>query len=196
MPTTEVLIVRHPETEANAQGRFVGRGDSPLTRRGIRQSGLLVARIVAFRPDAVWSSPSERARMVAEQAAHSGGAALRVDERLAELDFGEAEGMTWAEIEAAGLGFDYRSADRPVAPGGESRSEIEGRAAAFADELVAQGGRHAVCTHGGVFRAMLVHLLGLGRTDIWAFHIRTGAVAHVSVDDAGHAMIEEFTSVL
>ncbi|MDF1541726.1 MAG: histidine phosphatase family protein [Anaerosomatales bacterium] len=191
MSDTEFLIVRHPETWANVEGRFVGRGESPYTERGRRQFDLLAARIAAFRPDAVWSSPLARAHDVAVAAAGACEATVTLDDRLLELDFGQAEGLTWPEIEAAGLEFDYRSVDTPVAPGGESRGQIETRSAAFADSLVTAGGRHAVCTHGGVFRAMLVHLLGLSITDIWAFHIRNGAVAHVSVTE-GHGMIEEF----
>jgi broad specificity phosphatase PhoE len=191
MDVTEVLIVRHPETEANVEERFVGRGESPYTERGIRQLDLLVARIIEFRPESVWSSPLERAYRVAERAAELAAVPLRVDERLLELDFGEAEGMTWPDIEAAGLAFDYSSLMTPVAPGGESRAQIESRSAEFANGLLEIGGRHAVCTHGGVFRAMLVHLLGLSTTDIWAFHIRNGTAAHVSVTD-GHGRMEEF----
>jgi broad specificity phosphatase PhoE len=191
MSVTEILIVRHPETEANVDGRFVGRGETPYTVRGLRQADLLVERIVDFAPQTVWSSPLARAHRVAERAALAASVPLQVDERLLELDFGQAEGLTWNEITAAGLAFDYRSVETPVAPGGESRGEIESRSAALADVLLGEGGRHAVCTHGGVFRAMLVHLLGLSTSDIWAFHIRNGAAAHVSVTD-GHGMIEEF----
>ncbi|MBE0416454.1 MAG: histidine phosphatase family protein [Coriobacteriia bacterium] len=191
MNVTEVLIVRHPETEANLDGRLVGRGETPYTERGVRQVDLLVARIAVFEPQTVWSSPLERAYRVAESAAGAAAVPLKVDERLLELDFGQAEGLTWPEIEEAGLAFDYRSVETPVAPDGESRAAIEARAAEFADLLVGLGGRHAVCTHGGVFRAMLVHLLGLSTSDIWAFHIRNGAAAHVTVTD-GHGMMEEF----
>lgn len=191
MGDADFLIVRHPETLANVEGRFVGRGESPYTERGRRQVGLLAERIAAFRPEAVWSSPLARAHDVAVAAAAACGVTVTVDDRLSELDFGRAEGLTWPEIERAGLAFDYESVDRPVAPGGESRAQIEARVAAFTDDLVAAAGRHAVCTHGGVFRAMVVHLLGLRTSDIWAFHIRNGAVAHVSVTE-GHGMIEEF----
>jgi broad specificity phosphatase PhoE len=191
MSVTEILIVRHPETEANVDGRFVGRGETPYTVRGVRQADLLVERILDFAPQTVWSSPLARAHRVAERAALAASVPLQVDERLLELDFGQAEGLTWNEITAVGLAFDYRSVETPVAPGGESRGEIESRSAALADVLLGEGGRHAVCTHGGVFRAMLVHLLGLSTSDIWAFHIRNGAAAHVSVTD-GHGMIEEF----
>ncbi|HET6497563.1 MAG TPA: histidine phosphatase family protein [Coriobacteriia bacterium] len=191
MADTDVLLVRHPETQANVEGRFVGRGDSPLTERGERQLAALTERIVRFAPDVVWTSPLKRARIVAARAGGVSGVCVREDDRLVELDFGVAEGMTWDEIVEAGLAFDYRSAERPVARGGESRHEIEDRAGAFSDSLLALGGRHAVCTHGGVFRAMLVRLLGLCSTDIWAFHIRNGAIAHVCVRD-GHGMVEEF----
>lgn len=194
MADTHVLLVRHPETLANVNGRFVGRGDSAYTAVGQAQAGRLPGRIGDFGPDTVWSSPLERALRVAEQASAGSSVELRVDERLVELDFGRAEGMTYDEVMSAGLSFNYRNRDEPVAEGGESRGQVEQRAAAVCDEIVRLGGRHAVVTHGGVFRASLVHLLGLASTDIWAFHIRNAQVAHVWVSD-GHGMLEEFVQV-
>lgn len=188
---TTLLLVRHPETEANVEGRFVGRGDSPYTAEGERQFALLTDRITAFEPDRIWTSPLRRTASLAEAAAKRTGEPFSVDERLIELDFGDAEGLTWDEITARDLEFDYRSYDTPVAPGGESRGSIERRSAEIAAEIVELRGRHAICTHGGVFRAMLVSLLGLSRTDIWAFHIRNAAIAEVRVVD-GHGMLEEF----
>ncbi len=188
---TTILILRHPETEANVAGRFVGRGDSPFTPRGERQLDLLTERIVEFAPDRLWTSPLPRAATLAEHAGSRLGIGPVADERLIELAFGHAEGLTWDEITERGLTFDYRAYETPVAPGGESRASIERRSAAIAEEIVELGGRHAVCTHGGVFRAMLVALLGLSRSDIWAFHIRNAAVAEVRVVE-GHGMLEEF----
>ena len=51
---------------------------------------------------------------------------LTVDPRYIELDFGEAHALTWEEIAEAGIPFNYRSADEPVAPGGESRNQLAG----------------------------------------------------------------------
>jgi len=191
MHDCDFLLVRHPETEANVTGRLVGRGDSGFTHEGRRQLARVPRKIAAFRPERIWSSPLERAHRLAERAASLAGIALEVDERLVELDFGEAEGLTFEEISEAGLSFNYRSRDEPVARGGESRAEIERRAAEFCDELLSQGGRHAIVTHGGVFRASLVHLLDLASTDIWAFHIHNAQLAHVRVLD-GHGMLEEY----
>lgn len=191
MEAVDILLVRHPETEANLNGRFVGRGNSPFTREGRAQLRRLPAKIARFEPDAIWSSPLERALVVARRAAETADVSLGIDERLVELDFGRAEGMTYEEIAEAGLHFNYRDRERPVAEGGESRGDIERRSAAFCDEVVAEGGRHVVVTHGGVFRAALVHLLGLASTDIWAFHIHNAQMAHVRVVD-GHGMLERY----
>lgn len=191
MSKTTILLVRHPETRANVTGQLVGRGSSPYTHEGLRQLARVPKKIAAFRPETVWSSPLERALRLAQRAARAGQVPLRVDERLVELDFGDVEGMTFEEIAASGLPFNYRNREEPVAPGGESRGDIERRTAEACDEIVASGGRHAVVTHGGVFRASLVHLLGLASTDIWAFHIHNAQFAEISVVD-GHGQLEEY----
>ncbi len=188
---TDVLLVRHPETEANVEGRFVGRSPSPFSAEGKRQLRRLPAKIAAFDPDEIWTSPLERAARLASVAGRAAGLEPRVDNRLVEIAFGAVEGMTFAEIEAAGMAFDYRNLDAPVAPGGESRRQVEDRAREFAEQLIARPGRFAVITHGGVFRAALAYLLGLDPDDIWAFHIRNASMAHVRITD-GHGMLEYF----
>ncbi|MDZ4169033.1 MAG: histidine phosphatase family protein [Coriobacteriia bacterium] len=189
--TCEILLVRHPETTANVEGRLVGRGSAPFTRTGRAQLRRVPRKVVHFKPDVVWSSPLERALVLANAAGRACGHEVHVDSRLMELDFGQAEGMTFEEVAAAGMAFNYRDRERPVAPGGESRADIERRSSEFCRELIAQGGRHAVVTHGGVFRAALVALLGLASTDIWAFHIHNAQLATVRVVD-GHGTLERY----
>lgn len=188
---THILIVRHPETEANVNGRYVGRGNSPFTEEGRKQLRRLPRRIGEFAPEHIWTSPLERAVVLAQAAGRSVGVPSAVDERLIELDFGIAEGLTYEEIVERGITFNYKNLDEPVAPQGESRNDIESRSAAFCEHLVAMGGRHAVVTHGGVFRAALVHLLGLETNDIWAFHIHNAQMAYVRVVE-DHGMLEEY----
>jgi broad specificity phosphatase PhoE len=89
------------------------------------------------------------------------------------------------------MAFNYRSSEMPVAPGGESRGQIELRTAEVCADILAAGGRQCIVTHGGVFRAGLVHLLGLSSTDIWAFHIHNAQLATVRVID-GHGMLERY----
>jgi len=193
MRETTLLIVRHPETVANVTGRFVGRGDSPFTAEGRLQARRIPAKIAAFQPDEIWSSPLRRALTVAEKAAQLSGVPLYLDERLQELDFGDAEGMTYEQIAEAGFAFNYRSLTEPVAPGGESRGSIERRVAGITDELAGRDGRFVVVAHGGVVRAMLVRALGLSHTDVWAFHVHNAQLATVRIVD-GHGMLEEYVS--
>ncbi len=188
---TRFLIIRHPETTANATGRYVGRGDAPYTAFGVEQAGLLVAEICAWRPERLYSSPLRRTREVAEPAAGRLGLTAELDERLNELDFGGAEGMTLEEVEAAGLAFDFRSLEAPVAPKGESRLDIFRRSIAFADKQEILGGAVAVVTHGGVFRSLLVHLLGFDLDAMWSFDIRPGQLAEIRRVD-GHGVLVAF----
>jgi broad specificity phosphatase PhoE len=188
---TVLLIVRHPETDANISGRFVGQGESPYTAEGRRQARRLPRKLARFRPDAVWSSPLQRARVVAQRTSRLAGVPLKVDQRLIELDFGQAHGLTWEEITEAGIPFNYRSADAPVAPGGESRADLEARVGECVDEMCTAGGRHVVVAHAGVMRAALAHTLRLSGEGLWLFHIHNAQMARVRVFD-GHAQIEEY----
>ncbi len=183
------LLMRHPETSANATGRYVGRGDAPYTDVGRIQSNLLVAELADWRPERLYSSPLRRTREVVDRAAESLGLAPSVDERLNELDFGDAEGLTLDEVKAAGMAFDFHSAEAPVAPGGESRLDIYRRSVDFAAEQETVGGRLAIVTHGGVFRSLLVHLLGLPMEAIWSFDIRPAQIAEVRRFDSHGALV-------
>jgi broad specificity phosphatase PhoE len=191
MATTDLLVVRHPETEANVNGRFVGQGESPYTAIGRRQARRLPAKIARFRPDAIWSSPLQRALVVAKRARQLTRVELTVDPRYIELDFGEAHALTWEEIAEAGIAFNYRAADQPVAPGGESRNQLQARVADAVDEACEVGGRHAIVCHAGVMRAILVHTLGLSGDQLWAFAVHTAQLATVRVID-GHGQLVEF----
>ncbi|MEI7815188.1 MAG: histidine phosphatase family protein [Coriobacteriia bacterium] len=188
---TRLLIVRHPETVANVEGRFVGQAESPYSVEGTRQARRLPRKLARFKPVVVWSSPLQRALFVAERASRLTGAPLRVDKRLIELDFGQAHGLTWEEISEAGIPFNYRSADEPVAPEGESRGALEARVGQCIDEMCAVGGRHLVVAHAGVMRAALAHVLGLSGEGLWLFHIHNAQMAQVRVFD-GHAQVEEY----
>ena len=190
-----MLLIRHPETLANIEGRWTGRGDTPLTALGELQVTALGFEIAGFAPDAVHSSPLGRCRVVAEEVSRLTGVAPVYDPRLRELDFGAAEGLTFDEARERGIQFDFMSELAPVAEGGESRREILGRTTAALDDALASGhDRIAVIAHGGVFRSALVHLLGLPFSGIWAFHIRNAAYAEVRLIE-GHGALERFGQV-
>lgn len=186
----QLLIVRHPETEANVTGRFVGQGESAYTALGRRQARRLPHKIARFAPDVLWSSPLLRALVVAQRAQRVCGVPLTVDERLTELDFGVAHGLTWEEIAESGIAFNYRSAEEPVAPGGESRNELLLRVSAVIDEATSAGGRHVFVCHAGVMRAVLAHTLGLSGDMLWLFCVHSAQIAEVHVIDGTAQLVE------
>jgi broad specificity phosphatase PhoE len=191
MSDTTLLIVRHPQTEANVARRFVGQAESALTAVGQVQARRLARKITAFKPEVVWTSPLERALTVARRAAGLARVPLRIDDRFIELDFGQAHGLTWDEIAEAGIEFNYRAGDQPVAPGGESRDELRARVSEAVDEVAREGGPQAIVCHAGVMRAVLGHTLRLSGDQLWAFNIHNAQLATVRLID-GHGQLEEF----
>ncbi|MCE5203832.1 MAG: histidine phosphatase family protein [Coriobacteriales bacterium] len=195
---TEIAIVRHPETVANVQGRFVGRGDSEITERGREQILALTETMDAWRPGVVCSSPLGRA-LITAKAIVPCGTPVRVLGGLQEIDFGRAEGLTWQEAVSAGIEVDYLrngaartgapSTERRgpengrVAPGGETWDAFECRVLEAASLAETAGDRVAVVTHGGVFRVLLAHWLGVPMSSSWNFFVGNGAVATLRVED-------------
>ncbi|MHB1340320.1 MAG: histidine phosphatase family protein [Coriobacteriia bacterium] len=195
---TEIAIIRHPETIANVEGRFVGRGDSEITQDGREQMIALTALMDQFGPSAVFASPLKRA-LITAQAITACGIPVNVLEDLQEIDFGRAEGLTYAEITAVGMTVDYLRngsasngatpadlagpGDGPVAPGGELWSAFEARVARAALAVEGSGPRVAVVTHGGVFRTLLAHWLGLPMDASWRFAVPNATIATLRVTD-------------
>ncbi len=141
-------LVRHGETEWNAQRRFQSRTDLPLNETGRRQAARLAARLQGTAFTEVWSSDLARA---VETARLAWGRPLR-DVRLREIDLGDLEGRRWSdldpEIQEALARFEGF-----VAPGGESYDQFRARVLSWVEER--ESGDHLVVTHGGVIRLLL-----------------------------------------
>lgn len=163
---TDLTLVRHGETVWHADNRYAGSSDVALTERGRQQAEQLAGWAKQAHLDAVWASPLVRARETADVVGRATGLSVRADERLAELDFGEGEGLTSAEMtERFGEARQAFQRD-PVAhhlPGGEDPHHAVERAMACLAEIVAKhrDERVLVVGHGTVTRLVLCHLLGI-----------------------------------
>lgn len=162
-----LILLRHGEPEGGA-GRCYGRLDlapGPDTPA-------LAARLAAALPPVprIVTSPLARARALAEALAAARGLALAADPRLAELDFGGWEGLSWEAVPRAAL--DAWAADllnaRPH--GGETVAELARRVSAALSDVEAGGGA-LVVTHMGPIRAALARA---GRPDPWAARLGFG----------------------
>lgn len=163
---TELVLVRHGETEWHADNRYAGRTDVALTARGLDQAGELAAWAAGAGLDAVACSPLSRARRTAEPAAAAAGLDVTVDDRLVEVDFGAGDGLTRAEMEQRfpdGLAaFLAAPASCPL-PGGERGADAVARARPALDERCAARpqGRVLVVGHQTLLRLLLCDVVGL-----------------------------------
>jgi len=98
---TRLILVRHGETAFTKQGRYSGRGDVPLSDEGEAQAMAAAGRVASISRDvmAVVSSPLARCVRTAELiSAGAGGATVTIMPDLIECDFGQWEGLTFAEV--------------------------------------------------------------------------------------------------
>ncbi|GMQ86636.1 MAG: hypothetical protein BMS9Abin07_2223 [Acidimicrobiia bacterium] len=160
-----VMLYRHGEAVANVEHRWHGHRESPLTERGRRQASDLAA--TASPLDVIVSSPLSRAHQTAVPVAQAQGRQVAVDDALKEMHFGEWEGMTSAEVEAAYPDLFERvfraGIDEPRGRTGETFAEAGRRLAAAIDEVIAEtdAGSIGLFTHGGVTRAYVAGVLGV-----------------------------------
>lgn len=152
---TELLFIRHGETDWNRRQCFQGQLDVPLNGNGLEQARRLGERLKDEPHDALFSSDLGRAQQTAAPVAAAWGMAPVLVPGLREQRFGEWEGLDFPNIQAryAELWPRWLEQDADFAvPGGESLRQFHARVVAAVQDLAAQhpGRRLAIVTHGGV----------------------------------------------
>ncbi|ROQ07602.1 putative phosphoglycerate mutase [Curtobacterium sp. PhB172] len=168
--TTLLYLVRHGETDWNAQRRIQGSTDIPLNDTGRRQAAEAAELLARRQFDAVVASPLSRAAETGAIIADRLGLAAPVTYAgLAERSYGEAEGLTDTEVTAK-----YPHDD---IPGRESRSALLARITETLGEIAVRfdGGVVVVATHGAVIRSV-VNEAAPGTADRHATPIRNGSI--------------------
>ena len=156
---TEILLIRHGETEWNQQGRMQGQHDSPLTPLGLHQARQLARRLKDVAFSALYSSDLGRAHQTARCIADASGHDIVADRELRERSFGIFEGLTNHEIEKRHPDlyalFEQRLPDFRM-PQGESAREFRDRCVGALERIVRghEGETIVVVTHGLVLDAL------------------------------------------
>lgn len=163
---TDIVLVRHGETVWHHENRYAGSSDVALTALGRRQADILAGWARSNRLTACWSSDLSRAAETLAPVAASAGLSPRSDVRLREVDFGDGEGRTAAEMgERFGEQYDaFR--DDPVShhlPGGEDPEQAVRRALDCLTDIRAEvpDGRVLLVWHSTLLRLVLCRLLGI-----------------------------------
>jgi alpha-ribazole phosphatase/probable phosphoglycerate mutase len=164
-----LLFIRHAETDLS--GTFCGSSDPPLNDKGRTQIPALAAHIASFNVARIFSSDLLRARQTTDALAASLNAPVITHASLREIDFGEWEGLTWAQIEQRDPIFATRwVAEFPAltAPGGEPIASFRHRVVneimwlrSVPEETI------AIVTHAGVLRVLLEEFGHLAPEHAW-----------------------------
>ncbi|MBX3063280.1 MAG: histidine phosphatase family protein [Anaerolineae bacterium] len=162
---TTITMIRHGETDWNVNGRWQGQAPVPLNNLG-REQARITAEFLAtngHRYDRILASDLSRAFHTAQAIVEQIGGEIERDTRLREIDLGEWQGLTNAEVEAwDGERLKLVRADtlNAVRPGGESWAQVGARAYTCICDCAKQkhGQRILVVSHGGTIRAILNHL--------------------------------------
>jgi uncharacterized phosphatase len=147
---TTLLLVRHGETDWNAEGRLQGHTDRPLNDYGRRQAKELADRLAAEEIAAIYASDLARAKETAEIVGERLGLTVVVDPDLREKNWGSWEGLTSEER----LTVEFE---------GESTEEHRERILRSVERIVERhpGQRVVVVTHGGSLRRIQAAVSGV-----------------------------------
>ena len=163
--TTHVVIIRHGQSQGNAEGRFGGHTDTPLSPRGRKQAQATAKALASEKFSAIYSSDLPRAIETASPLAKLVGIPLETTDALRERSVGVMEGLTFEEAAEqhpvqyqALLHRDFEH----VLAGGESYRQTLDRASRQLDEAIEQhkGGRIALFAHTGTICILILHLMG------------------------------------
>jgi ribonuclease H / adenosylcobalamin/alpha-ribazole phosphatase len=202
---TRLVLVRHGATAHSTDHRFSGRNELPLSDEGRAQAAALASRLAADsmlgQVTTLVTSPLRRAVQTADTIAHVVGCEVEQLDALAELDFGEWEGLTLADAEQRWPAEFARWLTRGDAapPGGESFAQLERRVRRARSEMIRKfsEGVIVVVTHVTPIKTLLRLALDAPTTALFRLHLdiasisvadyyQDGAVSVRLVNDIGH----------
>lgn len=180
----KLLLIRHGATAWSVSGQHTGRTDLPLTELGQQQvtaAAAAVARLYGEElPGAhLFSSPMLRARATAGAVAPGLTATIR--EELHEVDYGDYEGLTRAQIQERRPGW---SLWQDGCPGGETLAQVSSRVDAFLASVESLDGLVIAVAHGHLLRILAARAIGLPATDGRRLTIDTASLSLIQ-DDRG-----------
>ncbi len=168
---TEIMLIRHGETEWNVEEVFRGRIDIELNETGRRQAELLAGYLSERKIDAIYSSPLRRALKTAETISGYHGLDAKIAPGLIDFNCGEWQGLSLQEVKDSYKELYAEWASRPERvkiPGGESLNDVTQRAMKIVDDVIVKyGGITVLVAHRVVNKVLICALMGLDNSHFW-----------------------------
>ncbi len=187
---TRLMLVRHGLTEYNNTRKFGGHSDVELNDEGRIQAEKVRTRLVGEKIDAIYSSDLKRAISTVEIISDGREVETIICPELREMNYGDAEGMTFDEIGRKYPGLREMIIDFDMQlefPGGESLSEFIERTITFMDRINNQPGNQVVLivSHSGPLKVLVCHLLGLDQSHWPNFRIDNASLSIIDIHPRG-----------
>jgi broad specificity phosphatase PhoE len=183
-----LIVVRHGETIYNAQARYTGQSDVPLSGLGQRQVAMLGEYLATEQLDSIVASDLERTRATAMAIARYHALPVQEDADLREVALGAWEGSTYAEVRArdAALVVRWRTdATTYAPPGGETIVQLRDRVVRALKRWQTRYPEASVlwATHGGLIGVLLCHVLDIDLNRRWQFRHDNASITEIQLND-------------
>ena len=190
------LLLRHGQTPMSVQKRYAGRSDVPLTDAGVAQAAAAAKRLASAGIDAIVASPLKRTVQTAEQVAGVTGLPVVTEDGFRETDFGDWEGLTFAEVrERWPSEMTAWLADPQVAPpGGESFAEVSERVTAALQRVLAgrTGQRILIVSHVTPIKTLVAAALLAPPPALFRMHLDVAALCEIDWYADGPAVLRSY----
>ena len=178
----EIYLLRHGLT--TQPGTYTGISDVDLAEAGRQQIRTLSPGLSKIKFDHCFCSPLRRCRQSFRLLDIK--SELTIDENLQEINFGDWEGLSFTEVKErfpADVERWLKQGDGFQFPHGESTEDFCLRISRWFERLGRKAyDRVLVVSHGGVLRYGICHLLNLGKSHSFAFHVGEGLLSKVTVE--------------
>jgi len=194
-PTVTVFL-RHGQTPMSVQKRYAGRSDVPLTDVGVQQAAAAAKRLASAGIGVIVTSPLLRAVRTAQEVAAVTGASVITDEGFRETDFGDWEGLTFAEVrERWPSEVTTWLADPDAAPpGGESFADVSTRVTAALHRVLAgrEGQQVLIVSHVTPIKTLVAAALLAPPAALFRMHLDVAALCEIDWYADGPAVLRSF----
>ncbi|MEP7075771.1 MAG: histidine phosphatase family protein [Acidobacteriota bacterium] len=165
MLITRLFLIRHGQSDGNAEGRFGGHGPTPLSKLGELQAELTAKLLAKEGITAIYSSDLHRAVQTATALSKLNGLTVNQTEAFRERHVGVLEGLTFDESKAEFPKDYYALVNRNirhVITEGESYRQLLRRTTSELQSIILQnlGGKIAIFSHTGAICFITLHLMG------------------------------------
>ena len=201
MPVTRLYLVRHGETLANREYRYIGSRDDPLSPLGQTQALQLAEALSEMPIAAVYSSPLQRSYNTALPIATGHSLEVQRVNDLRECDFGLWEGLSRAEVlerspEDSQRLREWERNTSVAPPSGESFEALQQRVVAAVEPLAHAHPDQAIVlvSHVGPIKVLLSAALGAPLASAFHIFLDPATISLVDWRDATHAMVRLINS--